>query len=235
MLLALGVAASTPVHGQGNRPTDVTGNEGRAGVAANRPGGGPPRGDRLVVEFLETEVDYTVEDLSGPPGYQETTGTIQFLVAADMPFVVTALFSNWQPDAPAPAAYLQPAFSNGTFRIGGRLFLEITERGRQTGGNEPGPPSWVGDPGRPAWVGEPGRPDWVDYQGRRWGPGGRGKPGETGRIYQTAEGRIVVDASMGEAFFALGADLAPLFTDAPSGLPVPDTYSVDVEIIIQPY
>jgi hypothetical protein len=144
--------------------------------------------DFAAPEIVDAEVDYLVTEVMGDDVFSTTVNSARIRVMANVPYAVVVTFPTWQPDPPAAQNFLQPAFSNGSHRIGGRLYLDPT-------------------------------PD---------------APTNGDTVFQTASGDLQAAAGPGIRLWGLGANISARFTDNPSGLAAPGTYSLDAQITIQP-
>lgn len=81
-------------------------------------------GDAVTLELVDSRVDYVVSNLTGDDIFSGTTTNARFQVAANTAYRLVVTFPTWQPGRPAGRPVRQPAFSNGTHLIGGRLYLD---------------------------------------------------------------------------------------------------------------
>lgn len=80
----------------------------------------------IRVDFVDTSITYELTNLTGTDIFSTTTQSARFEVLAPILTTVTVEFPTWQPDPPAPQGVRQAAFSDGSHRIGGRLYLDPT-------------------------------------------------------------------------------------------------------------
>jgi hypothetical protein len=80
----------------------------------------------VIARFLDDEITYTVRNLAGEDINSTTGQSARIRVLATRPYALDVRFPTWRPGPPAPQGFRQAEFSDGSHRIGGRLWLDPT-------------------------------------------------------------------------------------------------------------